>query len=408
MSSQATQHHSEEPNKRVVRGIHPVIFFLSLACMLMIGVATGTYWPQIYAAVAPAFGIKASAETLDTTLLQQTYRELVANYDGKLDTNSLIQGASKGMVAAAGDKYTTFLDAQEAEQFNSDMSGSIGGGVGAQIGLRDNQVTLVKILSGTPAERSGLKAGDKVLAINDEATDGFTVDKAVTKIRGDVGTTVKLRIQRGKETKDYSVTREEITAPSVTSEVKDNIGIITVVRFDEKAAQQARKAAEQFAEDKVKGVVVDLRGNPGGYLTAARDMASIWLDNKLVVVEKQGDKVMDELRSDSDPVLEGMPTVVLVDGNSASASEILAGALQDHKAATLVGETTYGKGSVQRLVPLANGSILKVTIARWYTPNGKNITKEGITPNETVKMTEQQLRDGNDVQLKAAIARLAK
>lgn len=408
MSSHTAQHHSEKPNKRVVRGIHPVIFFLSLACMLMIGVATGTYWPQIYAAVAPAFGIKASAETLDTTLLQQTYRELVANYDGKLDTNSLIQGASKGMVAAAGDKYTTFLDAQEAEQFNSDMSGSIGGGVGAQIGLRDNQVTLVKILSGTPAERSGLKAGDKVLAINDEATDGFTVDKAVTKIRGDVGTTVKLRIQRGKETKDYSVTREEITAPSVTSEVKDNIGIITVVRFDEKAAQQARKAAEQFAEDKVKGVVVDLRGNPGGYLTAARDMASIWLDNKLVVVEKQGDKVMDELRSDSDPVLEGMPTVVLVDGNSASASEILAGALQDHKAATLVGETTYGKGSVQRLVPLANGSILKVTIARWYTPNGKNITKEGITPNETVKMTEQQLRDGNDVQLKAAIARLAK
>lgn len=409
MSSHTAQQHNDKSVKRgAVRSIHPAIFFLSLAITLAVGIAIGMYRYQIYAVVAPSFGIKASAESINTELLQQTYRELVANYDGKLDENSLIQGASRGMVAAAGDKYTTFLSTEEATQFSDDMSGSIGGGVGAQIGLRDNQVTLIKILSGTPAERAGLQAGDKVLLINDEPTNDFSVDKAVSKIRGEIGTTIKLRILRGKETKDYSITREEITAPSVTSEIKDGVGIVTIVRFDQKAGQLVRQAAEQFAEAKVKGVVVDVRGNPGGYLMTANDIAGIWLKDKLVVVEKQGDTVMDEIKSGSNPVLAGVPTVVLVDGNSASASEILAGALQDHKAAQLVGETTYGKGSVQRLVPLANGTMLKVTVARWYTPNGKNITKEGIVPDQTVKMTEQQLRSGDDVQLKAAIERLAK
>lgn len=388
-------------------GIHPLIFTLSAVCILVSGVAIGTNWHYIYATVAPAFGIKASSESIDTSSLQQMYRELVANYDGDINRDDLIIGAKRGMAEAVGDKYTSFMSKKEADDFNEGMSGSIGGGIGSQIGLRNEQVTLVKILSGTPAERSGLKAGDKVLRINDELTKGFTIDDAVSKIRGDIGTTVKLLIQRDKEIKEYSITREEITTPSVTTEVKDGIGIISVVRFDQKAAKLARQAAEEFMEKGLKGVVVDLRGNPGGYLTAARDMSSVWLDDKLVVTEKQGGDILDELKSDNNPVLEGVPTVVLVDGSSASASEILAGALQDHKAATLVGETTYGKGSVQRLVPLADGAILKVTVARWYTPNGKNITEGGIKPDVEVKITEQQLRDGNDVQMKAAIKRLA-
>lgn len=406
MSSKAAKH--KQSKNIFLKGIHPVIFTLSILCVLMVGVAVGTNWQNIYATVAPAFGIKASSETLDTTKLQQVYRELIANYDGDIDKDKLIEGASRGLVEAAGDKYTTYLSGEEAKQFDEDMSGSIGGGIGAQIGLRDEQVTLVKILSGTPAERDGLKAGDRVLKINDESTEGFTVDKAVAKIRGEIGTTIKLLIQRDKETKEFSITREEIKAPSVTTEIKDGIGIITVVRFDQQAAQLSRQAAEKFVQAKVKGVVVDLRGNPGGYLSAARDMAGIWLKDKLVVIEKQGDEEVDRLMTRANTVLEDIPTVVLVDGNSASASEILAGALQDHKAATLMGETTFGKGSVQRLIPLSNNAMLKVTIARWYTPNGKNITKDGIKPDITVKITEQQIRAGDDVQLDAAIKRLAK
>lgn len=402
MSSRTTQQHNGTA-ARTKRGIHPVTFFFSLAVVLVSGVLIGMYRYEIYAAVAPTFGIKASSESIDTELLQQSYRELLANYDGDLDRKALMYGAARGMVEAAGDEYTVFFDPKEAEQFDSDMSGSIGGGIGAQIGVRSDRVTLVKIIEGTPAERSGLLAGDAVLAINDQSTKGYTTDQAVEKIRGEIGTTVKLQIDRGGETKEFSVTREEITSPSVTKEVKDNIGVITISRFDQDTAAQVRSAAEQFKRDRVRGVVLDMRGNPGGYLTAARDVAGVWLDQKVVVVEKEGDKVVETLKSGSNPVLGGMETVVLIDSGSASASEIVAGALQDHEAATIMGETSFGKGSVQRILPLSGGSMLKVTVASWYTPNGKNITKSGITPDKKVGITEKQMRDGDDVQIKAAL-----
>jgi carboxyl-terminal processing protease len=398
--------HDKVNKKRRERMIHPVVFSFSLAVTLVVGVMLGTYRHQIYASIAPIFGIKASAETLDTTLLQQTYRALVANFDGTLDKSALERGATRGMVQAAGDEYTAFFSPEEASEFDNDMSGSIGGGIGAQVGMRGNKVTLVKIIADTPAERSGLKAGDAVLKINDESTEGFTTEKAVEKIRGEIGTTVKLGIERQDQQLDIVVTREAISAPSVSHEIKDGIGIMTMSRFDQDTNRLARQAAEVFASEKVKGVILDLRGNPGGYLTAARDVAGIWLNKKVVVIEKEGGRVVEELKSGSSPLLEGVPTVVLVDGGSASASEIVAGALQDHRAATLLGETTYGKGSVQRLLPLADGSMLKVTVARWYTPNGKNITKEGIRPDVEVEITEQQLRDGDDVQMRAALERL--
>ena len=406
MSSAATKHASERKKKMKKYSISPAIFLASLLIVLGVGVLIGMYHRTIYATVAPVIGAKVSTDTLDTESLQRAYQELRANFDGELSDDALIEGAVRGMIAAAGDEYTVFMSADEASQFRQDMSGSIGGGVGAQIGLRDNAVTLVKIIGGTPAERAGLKAGDKVLAINEESTEGFTIDTAVNKIRGDIGTTVKLTIERSNQTKEYTITREAITAPSVESSIDNNIGIITVSRFDESAPGLVRKAAQQFKESGVKGVVLDLRGNPGGYLNASVDIAGVWLNKKLVVVEKEGDKVIEEFRSGSQPVLEGVPTIVLVDGNSASASEIVAGALQDHKAATLLGETTYGKGSVQRLLPLSGGAMLKVTIARWYTPSGRNITKEGIAPDVEIKVTTEQLRSNDDVQMKAALKRL--
>jgi carboxyl-terminal processing protease len=396
---------SETREKKVTtpQGINGAVFVGALVLMLGIGFVAGIYRYDILGAIAPAFGVKTSSQTIDTTALQQTYRTLLANYDGELDTNALINGASRGMVAAAGDPYTAFFDESEAEQFNNDLSGSIGGGIGAQIGIQDEVVTLVKILSGTPAERAGLKAGDTVKSINGEPTAGYTTDDAVAKLRGEIGTTVKIAITRSGEDKEFTITRAEISAPSVESELKDGIGTITITRFDSDTGALARRAAQQFKDAGVKGVILDLRGNGGGYVAAAQSVAGIWLKNKRVVTEKAGDTVVDEITTGSNTILEGVKTIVLVDGNSASASEIVAGALKDYNAATLVGTKTYGKGTVQQLLPLANGSMLKVTVARWYTPNGVNISEVGIEPDTTVKITSEDITQGNDLQRQAAL-----
>ena len=384
------------------RGIDPIIFFLSLAVVLALGFVAGMYRVQLFAGLATVLNMPASSKTLNTDLLQQTYRQLDANFDGELDVQALINGSVRGMVEAAGDDYTVFLDSNEAERMNSNLEGSIGGGIGAQVGTRDDAIVLVKILADTPAEKAGLKMGDKVLTINGETTEGETTEQAVERIRGEIGTTVKLGIERDNQRMEISVTREEISIDSVSSEIRGDIGYMTIARFDQETGNLARAAATSFKDAGVKGVILDLRGNPGGYLSAAQDVSGIWLNNKLVVIEKQGDAVIDQLKSRRNAILEGVPTVVLVDGNSASASEIVAGALSDHKAATLVGETTYGKGTVQRLITLTDGAVLKVTVARWYTPNGLNLSKVGIKPDKVVELTEDDIRDSNDRQMKAA------
>lgn len=408
MSSDVTTRGEAGKAERQKRGIDPILFFLSLTAVLAIGFAVGVYRVQIFASMASVFHLPASSKVLDTELLQQAYRQLDANFDGQLDEQALINGATKGMVEAAGDKYTAFFNTEEASKFNSDLEGSIGGGIGAQVGIRDEVVTLVKIIPSTPAEREGLRAGDKVRLINGESTKGMTTEWAVERIRGEVGTTVKLAIERDGQSLDISVTRAEITAPSVSSEVKDGIGILTISRFDQSTGDQANAAARSFKEAGVKGVILDLRGNPGGYLTASRTVAGIWLDQKIIVTEKTGGEVVEELRSGKSPLLEGVPTVVLVDGNSASASEIVAGALKDHKAATLVGETTYGKGTVQRLITLNDGSMLKVTVARWFTPNGVNLSEGGIKPDKEVKLSTEDIQNDNDRQMAAAKEILAR
>lgn len=380
----------------------PSAFCLIIGLAVMVGFAAGMKSDVIIGAMAPAFGFKVEVGSLDLTDVQQTYRTLKSNFDGTVDKEKLIEGASKGLVAAAGDQYTMYLSKSEAEEFNKDLSGEIGGGIGAEIGLRDSKPTVLRTLKDTPAEKAGVLAGDTIIGINDEVVTGWTVDDTVKKIRGKEGTTVKLAVLRDNEQKEFTITRAKISAPSVDSKVEGDTGILTISRFDELTAEKARQAAQSFKEQNVKKVVLDLRGNGGGYLTAAQDVAGLWLDKKVVVTERTDGKVTDELKSGSDPLLAGIPTVVLVNGSSASASEIVAGALQDHKVAKLVGEKTYGKGSVQKLIDLKNDAMLKVTVAKWYTPNGKNITKEGITPDKKVELTREDANAGRDPQLEAA------
>ena len=376
--------------------------------MITIGLVSfvlGTRSDQLYAAIAPVFGIKASGDSLDLSLVQKTYRELKANYDGSLDSTKLIDGAARGMVSAAGDRYTVFMDQQESTDFAKELSGEVSG-IGCEIGVRSDRPTILRVLADSPAEKAGVMAGDTIVSVNGDSVEKADSATVAEKIRGEAGTTVKISVKRGDAVNDFTIIRAKISDPSVRWSVEGGIGTMTISRFDQDTGSLARKAAETFKEQQVKGVIVDVRDNGGGYLDAAKEVASLWLSDKVVVSEKTNGKTTDQVRTEGEPILAGVKTVVLVNGGSASASEIVAGALQDYGAATLVGEKTFGKGTVQKLIELPGGRQLKVTVARWYTPKGKNITKEGITPNTTVQLTSDDMNKSLDPQMAAARAAL--
>lgn len=407
MAAQKSAHDSHVSNRHKKTTFSSVFVVSAVIISILIGFVAGTRGAELANLLGGTFGVEVATGQLDTSSLQETYRKLDLKFDGELDEKKLIEQANKGLVEAAGDDYTQYFTKKEAEQLAADLAGNIGGGIGAELGERNDAVTIIRPLDDTPAKEAGLKAGDVVIGVNGKSVIGETVDEVVQKIRGEVGTTVKLTVEREGEAKEFSITREEIVAPDVESSVENGIGIVKVTRFDRETAQQVRAAADDFKRQNVRGVVLDLRGNGGGYLEAGIDVASVWLDDKVVVSERRGGKVIDERKSASNPVLDGVPTVVLINAGSASASEIVAGALHDHDAATLVGEKTFGKGSVQELVSLSNGAELKVTIARWYTPNGKNITKEGIKPDAAVELTTEDLDVDRDPQLDAALKQLS-
>lgn len=371
-----------------------------------ISFVAGTRGSELLGMVSGTFGLHVTTGQLDLSSLQETYRKLDAKFDGKLDETKLIQSANKGLVSAAGDDYTQYFTAKEAEELQNDLSGNIGGGIGAELGKRNDKVTVIRPLANSPAARAGLAAGDVIVAVNGQDTRMATVDDVVKKVRGEVGSTVKITVERGDETKEVSVTREQIVAPDVESKVLDNVGVITVSRFDKDTGTKVRSAAEDMKRQNVRGVVLDLRGNGGGFLEAGIDTAGVWLNDQVVVSERRGGKIVDERRSGKNPVLGDTPTVVLINAGSASASEIVAGALHDHGKATLLGERSFGKGSVQELVDLTNGDQLKVTVARWYTPHGKNITKEGIQPDTKVDLTKDDVNANRDPQLDTALKQL--
>jgi carboxyl-terminal processing protease len=349
-----------------------------------------------------AFGNSQNKNTpsqLNLSSVQDVYDKLREKYDGKLDVQKLIDGAKRGMVEATGDPYTVYFTNDEAKQFFGDLEGKFSG-IGAELDKRDGQLIIVATIDASPARKAGLLASDAIVKVNDEDATGWSVEKAVSKIRGDKGTTVKLGIVRDNKLQEISIVRDEIVTPSVTHSIDaDNIGYIRISRFAEgDTSRLAADAAAEFKSKGVKGIVLDMRGNGGGYLTAAQEVSSLWLKNKVIVQERRDGVTQETLKSGDSPVLEGIPTTVLVDAGSASASEIVAGALRDNGAAKLVGVKTFGKGSVQDIVSLGSGGELKVTIAKWYTPNGKNIDKEGIQPDVKVEISDDDLKNGRDPQ----------
>lgn len=312
------------------------------------------------------------------------------------------------MVASLGDPYTVFFLPKNAALFNSEISGNFEG-IGLEIGVQQGNIVAVSPLKGSPAEKAGIKPGDIIVKIDGTSTDGISTDEAVTLIRGPKNTSVTLTLLRDPKAGpfDVKITRETINIPTLDTKARnDGIFVVSLYSFTENSPDLFRSALKQLLQTKDTKLILDLRGNPGGYLDAAVDMASWFLPStEKVVSEDYGlGKTQNVYYSKGYNIFNrNLKMVILVDQGTASAAEILSGALSEHGVAKLVGQKTFGKGSVQELVPLPNNASLKVTVARWLTPNGKSISQEGITPDIVVPITATDTAAGLDPQMDRAV-----
>jgi len=323
----------------------------------------------------------------------------------EIDRQDLLWGAISGLSSAVGDPYTVFFPPEENEYFESEVKG-VFGGIGAEIGIRKNNLVIISPLEDSPAKRAGLKAGDRVLEIDGENTSGMTLDEAVRRIRGEKGTVVVLTVfgEEEEEPKEIGITRDIINVPVLKTEHDEekNIFIIKLFSFSARSGQEFRNAIREFILSGADKLILDLRNNPGGFLDSAIDIASWFLPKgEIVAVEEFRDRDPVEYRSNGYAVVRGLKMVVLVNQGSASASEIVAGALQDHGIATIMGEKTFGKGSVQELNNITQDTSLKITIARWLTPTGRSISKEGLEPDIIITKEETENPEDDIFMIKA-------
>lgn len=328
-------------------------------------------------------------------------------YKPPVDEKKLFYGALAGMTASIGDPYTVFFEPKSAEEFSQSLQGKFEG-IGAEIGIKDDQLQVISPLADMPAEKAGLRPGDWILKINGTDTSGMAVEQAVTLIRGNKGTSVTLTIGRLQAKKlnsfDVVIVRDTIVVKSVRVKYrKDGIAVIEITHFNEDTTDLFRAAAAEILTKDVKGIVLDLRNDPGGYLDRATAVAGEWVGTQPVVMERAQGKITDKINGVGSGRLQGIPTVVLVNQGSASAAEIVAGALQDYQVAKIVGMKTFGKGSVQDYVSLPDKSSVKITIAEWLTPYGRSIDKVGIEPDVKVDRTPENINANLDPQLDTAV-----
>lgn len=346
------------------------------------------------------------AKDVDFNLFWEIWEQVKTKYYKQpVNETELFYGALAGLVSSLKDPYSSFFEPVKSQKFLEDMAGTFSG-IGAEIAIKNDQLMIVSPLSDSPAEKAGIRARDRILAIDGESTYGITIEEAVTTIRGPEGTTVKLLIGREdfEEPQEISITRGKIIVKSVELEIReDNIAYVSVRQYGDDTLYRFKQVANDIARQDVRGIILDLRGNPGGYLDAAIEMAGEWVNGDVVVYEKDYTGSFKEYRAMARGQLNGIPTVVLVNQGSASGSEIVAGALQDYGLATLVGMQTFGKGSVQDYEQLRDGSALKITIAEWLTPNKRSINEEGVAPDIEIDLTEEDFNNDLDPQLDEAI-----
>lgn len=346
---------------------------------------------------------------LNYSSVNAVYQLIRNNYDGHLTSNQMLNGLKEGLANATGDPYTEYFTKSEASAFNNELNNSFTG-IGAELSRNSaGDIEVIAPLSGYPAAKAGLKAQDVITSINNVSTSGMSVETAVNDIRGPAGTKVTLGILRGNQNLNISIVRETITIPSVNTRIlKGNIGYMQIISFANDTSTLAYQAAQKFKSEHVKGIILDLRNDPGGLLSAAINVSSLWVNNSsLILQEKRGNTVVNSYYGQGDNILSNIPTVVLINSGTASSAEITTGALHDNHEAYVIGTKSFGKGVVQELFNLNNGAVLKVTVASWYRPDGQDINKKGITPDQTVQLTSSDIKAGNDTQLNAALNYLA-
>lgn len=356
---------------------------------------------------------KENSENVDFGLFWEVWdlvKEKYVDHDN-LKAQDMVYGAINGMLAATGDPYTVFLDPEDNAALSEELSGSFEG-IGAEVGMKDGIVTIVTPLEESPAQKAGLRAGDKIVEIEGEATTEMTIDDAVKRMRGPKGTELHLKIFRmndaeNTQTQDLIVIRDTIHLDSVRVSFleNDSIAHIKILQFGDETIREFNQAIADVMSRKSQGVIVDVRNNPGGILHTATIVASKFLPNNAVVVieEDAQDKRTNLYTSGAHPFLD-VPVVVLINEGSASASEILAGALRDNRDdVVLIGQKSFGKGSVQELIPMSDTTAAKITVAKWLTPNGEQINEIGIEPDEKIEYTNEDYEKEKDPQLDRAV-----
>ncbi|MDH3324454.1 MAG: S41 family peptidase, partial [Candidatus Peregrinibacteria bacterium] len=344
---------------------------------------------------------------VDLDIFWETWNVLESNFlnNDQMKVLDQVYGATKGMVDSLEDPYTVFMTPEETAKFEESISGEFEG-IGAEIAIKNDQLTIVSPLKGSPAELAGIRAGDIVMQIDGEQTFGITIEEAVTRIRGPKGEKVVLTMYREGEKKPLEITvvRDTIIVEAVEFEMEDDVAVITITQFGTDAAKEFQEVVKEVLLQKPRGVVIDLRNNGGGLLDVCIKIATEFFDKK-IIVQTRGRKFGDsgDLISGRDGAFLEMPLVVLANKGSASASEIFVGAVKDHNRGLVLGEKTFGKGSVQNVIPLSDGSSLKVTIAEWLTPGGHSINEEGIEPDEEVEFTEEDFEEGFDPVMERAL-----
>lgn len=354
--------------------------------------------------------LSTNNDPADLTLFWQVWSELNNRFvdSEKLVTKDLVYGATKGMVAALKDPYTVYMTPDETQEFLSSLEGQLEG-IGAEITIKEQALTIVSPVKGSPAEAAGIKPGDIVYKIDGEVTSDISLFEAISKIRGEKGTEVKLTIIRksAEEPIEVTIVRDTITIDTVTYEAKENnIAYIAIHQFNDRTSQEFSAAIDQVLETKAKGLIIDLRFNGGGYLSSSIDVLSEVIEGRkeVVAIETRNPAENTSLMVDGTSRVGQIPLVVLVNEGSASASEIVAGAIQDYKRGIVIGVKTFGKGSVQEVVDtFSDGSSLRITIAKWLTPNGRSIEENGIEPDRKVEITTEDITADRDPQLDAAI-----